>query len=152
MAGQNSYKGSNSFGVRSLSLSKWRESFVVSGINILENNVTHCTSKFVHNSSAGFVVFQWASPRKEWSTHPPSTTSRQDLPTLKQVRRGLLFQSHIVCGALHLGLSTGCLTHADFLQWYNNLRTEVLIRWFDVKNIKGSRPGLSWKGYILLDI
>ncbi|CAK6951755.1 vitrin [Scomber scombrus] len=30
MAGQNSYKGSNSFGVRSLSLSKWRESFVVS--------------------------------------------------------------------------------------------------------------------------
>ncbi|XP_041644971.1 vitrin [Cheilinus undulatus] len=30
MAGQNIYKGSNSFGVRSLSLPKWRESFVVS--------------------------------------------------------------------------------------------------------------------------
>lgn len=31
MAGQNIYKGSNSNGVRSLSLPKWRESFVVSG-------------------------------------------------------------------------------------------------------------------------
>ncbi|XP_074532580.1 vitrin isoform X9 [Halichoeres trimaculatus] len=30
MAGQNVYKGSNSYGVRSLSLPKWRESFVVS--------------------------------------------------------------------------------------------------------------------------
>ncbi|XP_042289865.1 vitrin isoform X3 [Thunnus maccoyii] len=30
MAGQNIYKGSNSYGVRSLSLPKWRESFVVS--------------------------------------------------------------------------------------------------------------------------
>lgn len=33
MAGQNTYKGSNSNGVRSLSLPKWRESFIVSGIN-----------------------------------------------------------------------------------------------------------------------
>lgn len=32
MAGQNIYKGSNSNGVRSLSLPKWRESFVVTGI------------------------------------------------------------------------------------------------------------------------
>lgn len=31
MAGQNIYKGSNSNGVRSLSLPKWRESFVVTG-------------------------------------------------------------------------------------------------------------------------
>lgn len=31
MAGQSIYKGSNSNGVRSLSLPKWRESFVVSG-------------------------------------------------------------------------------------------------------------------------
>ena len=31
MPGQNVYKGSNSNGVRSLSLPKWRESFVVSG-------------------------------------------------------------------------------------------------------------------------
>lgn len=34
MAGQNIYKGSNSNGVRSLSLPKWRESFVVSGIDV----------------------------------------------------------------------------------------------------------------------
>lgn len=39
MAGQNIYKGSNSNGVRSLSLPKWRESFVVSGINDEVNNV-----------------------------------------------------------------------------------------------------------------
>uniref|UniRef100_A0A4W5JW57 LCCL domain-containing protein n=1 Tax=Hucho hucho TaxID=62062 RepID=A0A4W5JW57_9TELE len=31
MAGQNIYRGSNSHGLRSLSLPKWRESFVVSG-------------------------------------------------------------------------------------------------------------------------
>lgn len=31
MAGQSIYKGSNSNGVRSLSLPKWRESFVVTG-------------------------------------------------------------------------------------------------------------------------
>ena len=65
MAGQNSYKGSNSFGVRSLSLSKWRESFVVSGINIVENNVKHSTSELAHHPSTGFVVFQWESLRKE---------------------------------------------------------------------------------------
>lgn len=41
MAGQNIYKGSNSNGVRSLSLPKWRESFVVSGINDEVNNVKH---------------------------------------------------------------------------------------------------------------
>uniref|UniRef100_A0A667Z5R9 Vitrin n=1 Tax=Myripristis murdjan TaxID=586833 RepID=A0A667Z5R9_9TELE len=34
MAGQNIYKGTNSNGVRSLSLPKWRESFVVSGIKL----------------------------------------------------------------------------------------------------------------------
>lgn len=39
MAGQNIYKGSNSNGVRSLSLPKWRESFVVSGINDEVNDV-----------------------------------------------------------------------------------------------------------------
>ena len=38
MAGQNIYKGSNSNGVRSLSLPKWRESFVVSG-NKQTNNI-----------------------------------------------------------------------------------------------------------------
>lgn len=41
MAGQNIYKGSNSNGVRSLSLPKWRESFVVSGVNDEVNNVKH---------------------------------------------------------------------------------------------------------------
>ena len=41
MAGQNVYKGSNSNGVRSLSLPKWRESFVVSGISDEFNNVKH---------------------------------------------------------------------------------------------------------------
>lgn len=43
MAGQNVYKGSNANGVRSLSLPKWRESFVVSGtyaeLNIFENQL-----------------------------------------------------------------------------------------------------------------
>lgn len=41
MAGQNVYKGSNANGVRSLSLPKWRESFVVSGINDQVNYVKH---------------------------------------------------------------------------------------------------------------
>lgn len=41
MAGQNIYKGSNSNGVRSLSLPKWRESFVVSGISDEVNDVKH---------------------------------------------------------------------------------------------------------------
>lgn len=39
MAGQNVYKGSNSNGVRSLSLPKWRESFVVSGIMMKKNYI-----------------------------------------------------------------------------------------------------------------
>lgn len=50
MAGQNIYKGSNSNGVRSLSLPKWRESFVVSGIKdeekqygtVVQNQVFKC--------------------------------------------------------------------------------------------------------------
>ncbi|KAI3363059.1 hypothetical protein L3Q82_011721 [Scortum barcoo] len=40
LAGQNIYKGSSSFGVRSLSLPKWRESFVVSGMDDEVNNST----------------------------------------------------------------------------------------------------------------
>lgn len=65
MAGQNMYKGSNSNGVRSLSLPKWRESFVVSGINDEVNNVTHSSLELAPQPTAGSVVFQWGSPRKE---------------------------------------------------------------------------------------
>lgn len=63
MAGQNLYKGSNSNGVRSLSLPKWRESFVVSGIIGEANNVKHIS--FSLKPTADLIVFQWGSPRKE---------------------------------------------------------------------------------------
>lgn len=43
MAGQNIYKGSNSNGVRSLSLPKWRESFVVTGH---DGEAKHCSCSF----------------------------------------------------------------------------------------------------------
>ena len=39
MAGQNIYKGSNSHGLRSLSLPKWRESFVVSGNQSIKQSI-----------------------------------------------------------------------------------------------------------------
>lgn len=65
LAGQNIYKGSNSNGVRSLSLPKWRESFVVSGINDDVNNIAHRSLELALQPTAGSVVFQWGSPRKE---------------------------------------------------------------------------------------
>lgn len=65
MAGQNEYKGSNANGVRSLSLPKWRESFVVSGIHDQANYVKHSSSGSALPPTAGSVVFQWGSPRKE---------------------------------------------------------------------------------------
>lgn len=71
MAGQNIYKGSNSYGVRSLSLPKWRESFVVSGINIAENNVKHSASKLVHNQQLALLCFSGqAQERSDLPIHP----------------------------------------------------------------------------------
>lgn len=81
MAGQNIYKGSNSNGVRSLSLPKWRESFVVSGINDGVSDVEHSSVEVAPQPTGGSVVFQWGSPRKESSTRPLWTTSLQDQPT-----------------------------------------------------------------------
>lgn len=65
MAGQNAYKGSNSNGVRSLSLPKWRESFVVSGITMGGQRGRHGCSAPSVQPAAGSVVFQLGSPRKE---------------------------------------------------------------------------------------
>lgn len=65
MAGQNVYKGSNANGVRSLSLPKWRESFVVSGMNDQVNYVKHSSLGCAPPPpTAGSAVFQWGSPRK----------------------------------------------------------------------------------------
>lgn len=65
MAGQNIYQGSNSNGVRSLSLPKWRESFVVSGITDKANHVEHRSLELAPQPTAGSFVFQWGNPRKE---------------------------------------------------------------------------------------
>lgn len=69
MAGQNIYKGSNSNGVRSLSLPKWRESFVVSGVNDEVNNVKHSPLGLSppppNQPTTASLLFQWGSPRKE---------------------------------------------------------------------------------------
>lgn len=88
MAGQNIYKGSNSNGVRSLSLPKWRESFVVSGISNEGTIINTPLTTLTFEPTAASVVFQWGNPREESSTHLLWTMSHQDQPTWKQVRRG----------------------------------------------------------------
>lgn len=81
MAGQNIYKGSNSNGVRSLSLPKWRESFVVSGISNEGTIINTPLTTLTFEPAASSVVFQWGNRRKESSTHLLWTMSLQDQPT-----------------------------------------------------------------------
>lgn len=81
MAGQNIYKGSNSNGVRSLSLPKWRESFVVSGTG----GGVKCVSRSLPGSWAAAMCLCYSGEAQERSDlpihpglHPLQTNLREN--------------------------------------------------------------------------
>uniref|UniRef100_A0A7N8XJY5 Vitrin n=1 Tax=Mastacembelus armatus TaxID=205130 RepID=A0A7N8XJY5_9TELE len=74
MAGQSAYKGSNSNGVRSLSLPKWRESFLVSGINDDVSDVKH-SFLVLDKSPAVTTVMPTTAALKPTTTTTPKTTT-----------------------------------------------------------------------------
>lgn len=66
MAGQEQYKGSFAYGIRSLSLPTWRESFTVSG-NISrakKAQQTFIQDAFLSSIFKLLIAFQWASQKK----------------------------------------------------------------------------------------
>uniref|UniRef100_A0AAQ4QKK1 Vitrin n=1 Tax=Gasterosteus aculeatus aculeatus TaxID=481459 RepID=A0AAQ4QKK1_GASAC len=75
MAGQNAYKGSNSNGVRSLSLPKWRESFVVS--------VGKPKKGVIYPSTLDYVPSRptYVKPSLPTTTAPEPTTTTTPEPT-----------------------------------------------------------------------
>ncbi|XP_030604275.1 vitrin isoform X2 [Archocentrus centrarchus] len=76
MAGQNIYKGSNSNGVRSLSLPKWRESFVVSEGRPKKGVIYPSTLDYVPSRPTYVKTSQ-----KETTTLPPTTIAPEPTPT-----------------------------------------------------------------------
>ncbi|KAF7219708.1 transcript variant X9 [Nothobranchius furzeri] len=78
MAGQNIYKGSNSNGVRSLSLPKWRESFVVSVGKPKKDVIYPSTLDYVPSRPTYVKTSQ--NEGKSVTTLPPTTTT-PDVPT-----------------------------------------------------------------------
>ncbi|KAF6725656.1 Vitrin [Oryzias melastigma] len=76
MAGQNIYKGSNSNGVRSLSLPKWRESFVVSVGKPKKGVVYPSTLDYVPSRPTYVKTGQ-----KEVTTAMPTTTTTESTTT-----------------------------------------------------------------------
>ncbi|CAI5653699.1 vitrin isoform X1 [Oreochromis niloticus] len=76
MAGQNVYKGSNSNGVRSLSLPKWRESFVVSVGKPKKGVIYPSTLDYVPSRPTYVKTNQ-----KETITVPPTTTAPEPTTT-----------------------------------------------------------------------
>uniref|UniRef100_A0A8C8DYA5 Vitrin n=1 Tax=Oryzias sinensis TaxID=183150 RepID=A0A8C8DYA5_9TELE len=76
MAGQDAYKGSNSNGVRSLSLPKWRESFVVSVGKPKKGVVYPSTLDYVPSRPTYVKTGQ-----KEVTTVMPTTTTAESITT-----------------------------------------------------------------------
>ncbi|XP_017292174.1 vitrin isoform X2 [Kryptolebias marmoratus] len=76
MAGQNVYKGSNSHGVRSLSLPKWRESFVVSVGKPKKGVIYPSTLDYVPSRPTYVKTSQ-----KEATTPPPTTAAPEPTTT-----------------------------------------------------------------------
>ncbi|XP_028279986.1 vitrin isoform X6 [Parambassis ranga] len=86
MAGQNIYKGSNSNGVRSLSLPKWRESFVVlvgkpkkgviypSTLDYVLSRPTYVTTSNKDKTPAVTTVLPTTTPEPTTTTTPEPTT------------------------------------------------------------------------------
>ncbi|KAJ7987359.1 hypothetical protein DPEC_G00325660 [Dallia pectoralis] len=88
MAGQNTYKGSNAHGVRSLSLSKWRESFVVSvgkpkkgviypsTLDYIPTRPTYVkTGQKETKAPVVTTVQPTTTPEPTTTTNPPTTTT-----------------------------------------------------------------------------
>ncbi|MED6285218.1 hypothetical protein CHARACLAT_027074 [Characodon lateralis] len=75
MAGQNVYKGSNSNGVRSLSLPKWRESFVVSVGKPKKGVIYPSTLDYVPSRPTYVKTGQKDSKSPVLTTLPPTTTA-----------------------------------------------------------------------------
>ncbi|XP_047459336.1 vitrin isoform X7 [Mugil cephalus] len=80
MAGQNSYKGSNSYGVRSLSLPKWRESFVVSVGKPKKGVIYPSTLDYVP-SRPTYVKTSQKDGKPAATTALPATTTTTPEPT-----------------------------------------------------------------------
>ncbi|XP_051816179.1 vitrin isoform X4 [Acanthochromis polyacanthus] len=93
MAGQNIYKGSNSNGVRSLSLPKWRESFTVSvgkprkGVNYpstldyVPSRPTYVKTSQKEDKSVTTALPATAAPEPTTTTPEPTTTTTTAAPT-----------------------------------------------------------------------
>lgn len=74
MAGQNIYKGSNSNGIRSLSLPKWRESFVVSAGKPKKGVIYPSTLDYVPSRPTYVKTGQMEFKTPEPTTSTPATT------------------------------------------------------------------------------
>ncbi|XP_072247369.1 vitrin isoform X2 [Leuresthes tenuis] len=93
MAGQNIYKGSNSNGVRSLSLPKWRESFVVSvgkpkkgviypsTLDYVPSRPTYVKTSQKEAKSPAVTTVLPAMPTPEATTTTPEPTTTTQAPT-----------------------------------------------------------------------
>ncbi|KAL0983674.1 hypothetical protein UPYG_G00131150 [Umbra pygmaea] len=87
MAGQSSYKGSNSHGVRSLSLPKWRESFVVSvgkpkkgvlypsSLDYIPSRPTYVKTGQKETKAPVVTTVQPTTPEPTTTTPQPTTTT-----------------------------------------------------------------------------
>ncbi|KAM4599681.1 vitrin-like isoform 1-T1 [Fundulus diaphanus] len=81
MAGQNVYKGSNSNGVRSLSLPKWRESFVVSVGKPKKGVIYPSTLDYVPSRPTYVKTGQKDAKSPVVTTPPPPTTTAPEVTT-----------------------------------------------------------------------
>uniref|UniRef100_A0A8C9XYS2 Cochlin n=2 Tax=Sander lucioperca TaxID=283035 RepID=A0A8C9XYS2_SANLU len=75
MAGQNIYKGSNANGVRSLSLPKWRESFVVSVGKPKKGVIYPSTLDYVKSPAVTTALPMTITPEPTTTTTPEPTTT-----------------------------------------------------------------------------
>ncbi|XP_039994508.1 vitrin [Xiphias gladius] len=81
MAGQNIYKGSNSNGVRSLSLPKWRESFVVSVGKPKRGVIYPSTLDYVPSRPTYVKTSQKEAKSPAYTTALPTTTTPEPTTT-----------------------------------------------------------------------
>ncbi|XP_054654121.1 vitrin isoform X2 [Dunckerocampus dactyliophorus] len=82
MAGQNIYKGSNSNGVRSLSLPKWRESFVVTEGKPKKGVIYPSTLDFVPSRPTYVKTIQKDKAPAATTALPPTTTAPEPTTTM----------------------------------------------------------------------
>ncbi|XP_058240836.1 vitrin isoform X6 [Hemibagrus wyckioides] len=81
MAGQEQYKGSFAYGIRSLSLPTWRESFTVSVGKPKKGVIYPSTLEYTATKSSTVITSQTAAPEPTTTTLAPTTTTTMAPPT-----------------------------------------------------------------------